>query len=389
MTDADLDTAGAAPVVWAHCDSDEAALAVARLAPRLAAIDPAIRVLISLVPDVSLPSARQVDTDAEVVHLAASSAAAIRDFITTHAPAICLWTASLRNRRMLAEIAQAKVPTILAGARATQLDIDRWHWIPGRNRPSDLAGVVAALAVDEPAAQALRRAGLPDTLVEVAGPLLSGAVSLPHDPDDLADMTDALGSRPVWLAAGIHGAEEAAVAQAHRLAARYAHRLVLILAPADIDTAAGLAGRLRDDGWHVARRSDGDRIEEVTQIYVADVEDEMGLWYRLAPTTFMGGTLAAHAAGRDPFEAAAHGSAILYGPHVGRYLRSYGLLAEAGAARIVRDAGSLGQGVQRLLAPDQAAAQAHAAWDVTSRGAMIGDRIAQIVTTRFEDRGLI
>ena len=101
--------------------------------------------------------------------------------------------------------------------------------------------------------------------------------------------------------------------------------------------------------------------------------------YRLAPVTFLGGSLVSGVGGRDPFEAAALGSAILYGPNVGRYLAAYSRLASVGAARIVKDAETLAGAVQRLSAPDQAAAMAHAAWEVVTQGAEATDRLLDLL----------
>jgi 3-deoxy-D-manno-octulosonic-acid transferase len=93
----------------------------------------------------------------------------------------------------------------------------------------------------------------------------------------------------------------------------------------------------------------------------------------------MGSSLRPGMGGSDPNEPAAHGSAIVYGPNVGRYLPSYTRYAEAGAARIVRDADTLSAALSRLIAADQAAAMAHAAWDVASVGAEVTDHILDLV----------
>ena len=113
----------------------------------------------------------------------------------------------------------------------------------------------------------------------------------------------------------------------------------------------------------------------------------MGLWYRVAPITFMGSSLEAGQWGRDPNEPAAHGSAILYGPNVRRYLSGYSRFAEAGAARIVRDADTLAAAVQRLIPPDQSAAMAHAAWDVASQSAGVTDKILDLVQDTLDVMG--
>ena len=87
----------------------------------------------------------------------------------------------------------------------------------------------------------------------------------------------------------------------------------------------------------------------------------------------------ASAGGCDPLDAAALGSAVLYGPKVRHYMASYSRLAAAGAARIVNDSDALGAAVSTLIAPEHAAAMAHAGWDVISQGAALTDRVLDLV----------
>ena len=108
-------------------------------------------------------------------------------------------------------------------------------------------------------------------------------------------------------AASLPEVEEAAVIAAHRSALRMAHRLLLILVPDRAERSDRLAAMLEaSEGWQVARRSSEEEPDDETQVYIADAPSEMGLWYRLAPVTFMGGSLYGAGSQRDPFEAAVH-----------------------------------------------------------------------------------
>ena len=102
---------------------------------------------------------------------------------------------------------------------------------------------------------------------------------------------------------------------------RMAHRLLLILSPATPEDGPGLRDALEAEDWVVALRSDGEEPDPEIQIFVADAPGEAGLWYRLAPITFLGGSLVRGGQGRDPCEPAALGSAILTGPDTGPYRR--------------------------------------------------------------------
>jgi 3-deoxy-D-manno-octulosonic-acid transferase len=74
----------------------------------------------------------------------------------------------------------------------------------------------------------------------------------------------------------------------------------------------------------------------------------MGLWFRLAPVSFVGGSIAPRG-GHNPFEPAALGSAILTGPSVENFRPAYDALLRAGGAVSVGDAALLAEVAARLL----------------------------------------
>jgi 3-deoxy-D-manno-octulosonic-acid transferase len=59
---------------------------------------------------------------------------------------------------------------------------------------------------------------------------------------------------------------------------------------------------------------------------------ELGLFYRLAPIVFMGGSLVEHG-GQNPVEAVKLGAAVVHGPHVFNFTDVYEALDGAGGAR--------------------------------------------------------
>jgi 3-deoxy-D-manno-octulosonic-acid transferase len=141
---------------------------------------------------------------------------------------------------------------------------------------------------------------------------------------------------------------------------------------------------LRGRGLQLAQRSRGEPIGADTDVYLADTLGEMGLWYRIASVSFVGGSLA-DVGGHNPFEPALLGSAILYGPHVRNFQDAYRRLAEAGAAVLVRSAPELAEALVATMAPDRAAAMAAAAWQVCSEGAAVTDTVLAAIG-RYLDR---
>lgn len=225
----------------------------------------------------------------------------------------------------------------------------------------------------------IRRLGVKDVEMTVTGPLLEGATPLNYNESDRELLATLLRGRPVWLAAHLQPEELDTVLKANRAISRISHRNLLILSPDDPAKVQDFRAAVEDANLRYVTWSEGELPEETTQVILADTPDELGLWYRLAPISFMGNSLAASFHGSDPNEPAAHGSAILYGPSIRRYLNTYSRFAEAGAARIVRDPTTLAAAVQRLMAADQSAAMAHAAWDVSSRSAEVTDRLMDLI----------
>jgi 3-deoxy-D-manno-octulosonic-acid transferase len=160
---------------------------------------------------------------------------------------------------------------------------------------------------------------------------------------------------------------------------------MLIIAPRHPERGPEIAEMLRAQGWRVELRSEGNEPNSETDIFVADTLGEMGLWYRLAPVSFLGGSLA-EIGGHNPFEPAALGSAILHGPHVESAKEVYDMLSAAGASRMVKDSQELASAVIHLLEPQNAAEMAHAAWEVTSSGAEATDNALSVLQNILDER---
>ena len=271
-----------------------------------------------------------------------------------------------------------EAPLALINARMTAQAHARWRrWARGA-AASLLSRIAHVQAQDRPTADRLLDLGLPPDRLEVTGTLKEGSAALPHDEEERARLATTLGGRPCWLAASTHEGEEEMVLAAHRDALRTWHRLLLILAPRHPERADAVEALLREGGWRHARRSRDEPVQPDTQVYLADTLGEMGLWYRICPVSFLGGSMVP-VGGHNPFEPSALGSAILHGPHVANFADIYARLSEARGSREVAAPGELGSAVARVLEPDVAAQMAHAAWEVCSSGSEVTERAMDLL----------
>jgi 3-deoxy-D-manno-octulosonic-acid transferase len=362
-------------IIWARCNHRDQLTAVETLDRKLSEDGDPIQIIATMhdwqpdLVDRALPEPQGKDS--------------IRAFIAHWQPVLAVWVRGDLDPLLLTEMRAANMQCILVDATAEGLDHVAGGWVPGAMR-SLLSQFEAVLALDQHAADRLVKAGTPEDAVLVTGAMEDCAPTLPCNEAERSDVTRAIGTRPVWLAAAAHLSEWEDLCQAQQEAGRRAHRLLLIVVPQNPIISTTFANNMRSRGFQVALRSREPEPSEVTQIYIVDTEEELGLWYRIAPITYIGGTLRGGGC-RDPFEATALGSAVLYGPQVAPFQRHAARLNAAGASRLIRSSNDLGPVVESLLSADKTAELAHAAWDVTSRGANVTNRIAAFIQLRLEE----
>lgn len=374
----------AGTLVWMHIGAGSGRKRLAQLARRLVELRPGLSFLVTAEgpapPDAGgFPAATVADRQPP------ERTAAIAAFLDHWRPDLGLFAGASLPPALLAGAHDRTIPLVLADIRMTAADERALRWRRALAR-SLLGRFARVLAQDPETAGRLRDLGGRQLPVEIAGRIEETSDPLPGNEAERAALAALLATRPVWLAVACPEAEEEAVIAAHARAMGLAHRMLLILVPADTARADALAERIGKEGWIVARRSHEEEPDPEVQVFLADAESELGLWYRLAPVTFMGGTLVPGGSGRNPFEPAALGSAILHGPHPGPYPEAYALLAEARAARLVSGQDALAGAVTELIAPDRAALLAHNAWAASSGGAEVTDRVAGAVLAALDAR---
>jgi 3-deoxy-D-manno-octulosonic-acid transferase len=274
---------------------------------------------------------------------------------------------------------------LLINARISAKSFRRWRMLRGLARAL-LTRFDRILAQDALAGDPLTRLGADPDRLTVVGTLKEGAAPLPDSEAERLRITRAFAGRPVWLAASTHPGEEEIVAAAHLRARRSLPLLALILVPRHPNRGDAIAELLRAKGLQVAQRSKDEPIAPDTDVYLADTLGEMGIWYRMASVSFVGGSLV-DVGGHNPFEPALLGSAILHGPHVRNFIDGYRRLAGADAAVLVRSEPELVEALVATMAPDRAAAMASNAWAACSEGAEVTDAVLAAIGDLLDGKG--
>ena len=362
--------------LWVHLADPKAGGAVPALVDRLTEVR---GVDCDLVMSGHVGSAHELGATA--LPLPRERASEIRRVLDEEAPSVALFLGVEMAPACLYGMREAGIRTIVV-ASPTGTDVRAHGRLLSRSAFQLLDHIVAT---NEAARTALLKLGAPVHKTQVVGPLDEVPPAPSVDPAEQERFAQLLGGRPLWLAAGASLSEMRSVLDAQRQANGLSHRLLLVIAPNRADEAGAITKATELRGYNVARRSARQDPEEHIQVLVADDPAEIGVWYRLAPITFMGGSLLPPGSDAGPDAPAALGSAIIYGPHIGVRKDDFDQLAAVGGARFVDSGTGLGAAVSSLLSPDKTAAMAHAAWLETSKGAEGTDRVVDILVDAFDD----
>jgi 3-deoxy-D-manno-octulosonic-acid transferase len=285
---------------------------------------------------------------------------AVRRFLDHWRPDAGLFVESDLWPNLILAASARGVKLALVNARISARSAERWGWAK-KSVARLLSAFDMVLAQDEEIAARFQKLGAAN--VTVVGSLKADAPPLPVEEEALATMKQAIGNRPVLLAAQTHPGEDETVLPAHDALRAQFPELLTILVPRH--TGRGPDLEMLCGARAYKRRSTGGEISAQTAIYIADTMGELGLFYRLTPICFLGGTLVP-LGGHNVLEPAQLHCAVLAGPHTNNAPKAFEAVLQAQGFGGVASSSDIAREAARLLA-DPAAAQA--AGDAAARGA--------------------
>lgn len=315
------------PLIWIHGASVGEVLAAAELIERLRALN--IRILLT---SGTVTSAAIVERrfPQDVIHqyIPFDSPRFVSSFLDHWQPGLALFIESDIWPNLVLSSAERRIPMVIINGRMSQRSFPRWQKF--RGTISTLLECFD-LCLAQSDADGERFAALGCSNVVTSGNLKLDVKGLPADVKKLERLKDATHRRLVFVAASTHPGEDEIILDAHRRLSGQIPSLLSVIVPRHPDRGMAIARMLSSAGMQVALRSQDQLPSANTDIYVADTMGELGLFYRLAPVVFMGGSLVPHG-GQNPIEAIKLGAAILHGPHTFNFTEIYGALDHAGGA---------------------------------------------------------
>jgi 3-deoxy-D-manno-octulosonic-acid transferase len=333
------------PLVWIHGASVGEVMAAAALIERLRALHMRILLTSGTVTSAAIVAKR---FPADIIHqyVPYDSPRYVARFLDHWRPSLALFIESDLWPNLILSSAARRLPMVLINGRMSHRSFPRWR---------RMAGTISALlgrfdiCLAQSEIDAERFAALGSRNVVTTGNLKLDVPAPPADPAKLERLLTMTRGRPIIVAASTHPGEESILLEAHRTLARFFPSLLTVIVPRHPHRGEAIARTIPAARLHVALRSREELPTATTDIYVADTMGELGLFYRLAPIVFMGGSLIEHG-GQNPIEAVKLGASIVHGPHIFNFSDIYDALDSAGGARSADTVETLVKQLGQLLA---------------------------------------
>src|SRR5579863_5480952 len=296
------------PLVWIHGASVGEVLAAAALIERLRALNIRILLTSGTVTSASIVAKR---FPADIIHqyVPYDSPRYVARFLDHWRPSLALFIESDLWPNLILSSAARRLPMVLINGRMSHRSFPRWRRVSGTI--SALLGRFDVCLVQS-RVDAERFTALGSRNVVVTGNLKLDVPAPPADFTKLERLMSVTRGRPIIVAASTHPGEEEVLLEAHRALAGSFPSLLTVIVPRHPGRGEAVARMIGGVGLHASLRSRGELPTATTDIYVADTMGELGLFYRLSPVVFVGGSLIQHG-GQNPIEAIKLGASLVHG----------------------------------------------------------------------------
>jgi len=295
-------------------------------------------------------------------------------------PEAVLWFESELWPSLLSAIYERHIPLILVNGRISDKSFKMWQKFKFISQEI-LGCFTLCLGQSEQDKNRLKLLGA--KRAECFGNLKYAGMPLPVDEKVFNDVQNQIAGRPVFLISSTHDNEEEQLAAHLSRLKQVISDVLVIVVPRHPHRGGEVADMFIHKGFKTALRSKGENIGAETAVYVADTIGEMGLWYKLSPITFVGGSLINHG-GQNFIEPARDKDAVIVGPFMQNFSE---MLMRAQAAHAVWQVHSADDVIEEVISlfqePEKLLERQKDAYEWTVREAKVLDDISNALREKI------
>ena len=153
-----------------------------------------------------------------------------------------------------------------------------------------------------------------------------------------------LNRRKIWIASSTHKNEEIICAKAHLELKKKYKDLTTIIIPRHIHRTNEIIMKIKSLNLNIVKHSSKSKNLNNVDIYLVDTFGETKKFHNLAPTVFLGGSIAIKG-GQNPLEAVRSGANILHGPNTDNFKDIYKLLKKLNITKKVYNSKDLASSI--------------------------------------------
>ncbi|WP_179404345.1 lipid IV(A) 3-deoxy-D-manno-octulosonic acid transferase [Burkholderia guangdongensis] len=380
----------AAPLIWVHAVSVGETRAAQPLIDALMNARPDARILLThMTPSGRATGEQLFGARVSRCYLPYDMPGAVRRFLRAWRPTLGLVMETEVWPTLIDECRRAQVPLVLTNARMSARSYRRAAKFGAAAR--DVFGGFSRVLAQSPS-DAERLTALGARQVAVLGNLKFDMATPPELVARGRAWREAIGTRPVWVAASTRENEEALVLQAFAAMSKPGALLILVPRhPQRFDEVEALVAKsgftcVRRTEWVAASAASAPSADGAAPaagqpaapvlphsvtVLLGDSMGELGAYYAASDVAFIGGSLLP-LGGQNLIEACAVGTPVLIGPHVFNFTQATADAVAAGAAQQVADPADLARTLDALFADNArriAMGAAGAAFAARHRGA--------------------
>lgn len=317
---------------------------------------PLINKLLETYPDASVMVTTGTVTSADVMakrlperafhqYVPIDNPSFVTRFIRHWHPDLVLWFESDLWPALLSGIKRKNIPLVLVNGRISNKSFKRWQQFDFISK--ELLGCFTfCLGQSEEDAYRLRILGAKDS--SCLGNLKYAGINPPVNKEKLDEIKTQIGNRPLWVVSSTHNDEELKIGKFLKRAGEKIPGLFTIIAPRHPGRGEEIQKQLNELDLKTALRSNNEKIDENTDVYIANTIGEVGIWYEMSPIVFIGGSLIPHG-GQNFIEPSRFRDAVIVGPHMHNFTDAVNRAKKADAIIQVNDIVELEETLLQLL----------------------------------------